>query len=73
MAGCYSHTYRSPGLLSNDPHSPPPFIRIQTRDKIVSSVFLQPNHSVSNFSFDPQSNSFKRMYTRHFALKWDSE
>ena len=31
-SGRWSHTYRSPGLLSNGPHSHPPFISIPTGD-----------------------------------------
>ena len=29
--------------------------------------------TLSKFSFDLQGNSFRRMYERHFALRWDAE
>ena len=58
-------------LLSNHPPHPNQRHRI-TWHNCKHSV-LQPNITLSKFSFDLQSNRFRRMYKRHFALRWDSE
>ena len=71
-SGRWSHTYRSPGLLSNGPHSHPPFISIPTRDsdtKIESSALAKRQIFLPNCSFDLKSSVFRRMFIRHFAPK----